>query len=88
MKKKLKQTPLPTPNYPVPVPVPLDVETLPDEINELVREGKLESIVYYGSDYGFKAKYKVTFKEDNGRQKCWIYNLRIIYGWRNNWRIN
>ena len=43
--KKLKLTPLPTPKYPVPVPVPLDDESLPDEIKEVVREWKVESIV-------------------------------------------
>ena len=48
--KKLKLTPLPTPKYPVPVSVPLDDKSLPDEIKEVVREGKVESIVYYGND--------------------------------------
>ena len=53
--EKTEANPLPTPNYPVPVPVPLDNESLPDEVKEVVREGKVESSVYYGSDYGFQA---------------------------------
>ena len=31
----------------------------------LIREEKAESIVYYGSDYGIQAKYKVPYKKED-----------------------
>ena len=61
--RKLKLTPLPTPKWPAPVQVPLDDDNLPDEIKMLVSEGNVESLVYYGSGYGFQANYKVTYKK-------------------------
>ena len=76
--KKLKLTLLPTPKYPVPVPVPLDDESLPDEIKEVVREGKGESIVYYGNDYGFQANYKVTCKKEDKNLRSYISHTYII----------
>ena len=60
-----ESNPLSTPKYPVPEPIPLDDESLPDRIEEIVREGKVESIVYYGSYYGFQANYKITYKKEN-----------------------
>ena len=57
--EKTETNPLPTPKYPVPLPIPVDDESLPDEVKEVVREGKVET-VYYGSDYGFEANYTVT----------------------------
>ena len=59
----MKLHPLPTPKYPVPVPKPLDDESLPDEIKEIVREVKVESIVYHGSDHEFQTSYKLTYKK-------------------------
>ena len=76
--KKLKLTPLPTPKYPVPVPVPLDDESLPDEIKEVVREGKVESIVYYGNDYGFQANYKVKYKKEDKNSEPITYELFMV----------
>ena len=63
--KRMKLRPLPTPKYPVPVPKPLDDESLPDEIKEIVREVKVESIVYHGCDYEFQKSYKLTYKKEN-----------------------
>ena len=76
--RKLKLTPLPTPKYPVPVPVRLDDESLPDEIKEVVREGKVESIVYYGNDYGFQANYKVTYKEEDKNSEFITYEFFMV----------
>ena len=63
--KRPKLTLLSTPKYPVPVPVPLYVESLHDENKEVIREGKVKSIVYYDSDYGFQGNYKVTFMNED-----------------------
>ena len=76
--KKLKLTSLPTLKYPVPVPVRLDDESLPDEIKEVAREGKVESIVYYGNDYGFQAHYKVTYKKEDKNSEFITYKFFMI----------
>ena len=76
--EKLKLTPLPTPKYPVPVPVRLDDESLPDEIREVAREGKVESIVYYGNDYGFQANYKVTYKKEDKNSEFITYEFFMV----------
>ena len=62
----------------MPVPVPLDDESLPDEIKEVVREGKVKSVVYYGNDYGFQANYKVTYKKED---KTVNLSIMKFYGW-------
>ena len=71
--KRLKLTPLPTPKNPVPVPVPLYDESLPDGIKEVVREDKVESIVYYGSDQGFQANFQVTYKKEEKNSELITY---------------
>ena len=76
--EKLKLTPLPTPKYPVPVPVPLDDESLPDENKEVVREGKVESVVYYGNDYGFLANYKVKYKKEDKNSEFITYEFFMV----------
>ena len=69
---------LPKPKYPVPVPVHLDDESLPDEIKEVVREGKVESIVYYGNDYGFQANYKVKYKKEDKNSEFIAYEFFMV----------
>ena len=76
--KRLKLIPSPTPKYPVPVPVPLEDESLPDEIKEVVREGKVESSVYYGSDHGFQANYKVTYKMEDKNSELITYEFFMV----------
>ena len=76
--KKLKLTTLPTAKYPVPVPVPLDVESLPDEIKDVAREGKVESIVYYGNDYGFQANYKVKYEKEDKNSEFITYKFFVV----------
>ena len=43
---------------PTPVQVSLDDESLPDEIKEVVSEGKVESIVYYAIGGGVRQTTK------------------------------
>ena len=76
--KKLKLIPLPTPKYPVPVPIPLDDKSLHDEIKEVVREGKVESIVYYGNDYVFQANYKITYKKEDENSEFITYDFFMV----------
>ena len=76
--EKLNLSPLPTPKYSVPVSVPLDDESLPDEINEMVREGKVGSIVYCGNDYEFQAKFKVTYKKEDKNSEFITYNFFMV----------
>ena len=66
MKEKMQRmnlTPLPMPKRSVPVQVPLNNESLPDDIKQVVREGKVDSIVYHEKDCGVKASYTVIYKK-------------------------
>ena len=76
--KRLKLTPLPTLKCPVTVSVPLDDESLPDEIKEVIKEGKAEPIVHYGSDCGFQANYKVTYKKEDKNSEFITYEFSMV----------
>ena len=43
------------PKRSVPVQVPLNDDNLPKEIKQLVEQGCVDSITYYGMEYGMKA---------------------------------
>ena len=62
----------------MPVAVPLDDKSLPDEIKEVVREGKVDSIVYYGNDYGFQANYKITYKKEDENSEFIAYEFFMV----------
>ena len=51
MKEKMQRmnlTPLPMPKRSVPVQVPLNDDNLPKEIKQLVEQGCVDSVTYYG----------------------------------------
>ena len=77
--KRLKLTPLTMHKLPTPVQVSLDDESLPDEIKEVVSEGKVESIVYYAIGGGKQAIYKVTYKKDEKDSRYTTYDF--FYDW-------
>ena len=54
--KRLNLTPLPMRKLQTPVQVSLDDESLPDEINGVVSEDNVESIVLYADANGMQAK--------------------------------
>ena len=76
--KRLKLTPLPMHKSLTPVPVSLDDESLPDEIKEVVSEGKVESVVYYAIGVGMQANYKVTEKRDEKDSRYTTYDIFMI----------
>ena len=73
--RKLKLTPVPTRKWSAAVQVPLDDDNLPVEIKMLVSEGNVESIVYYGSDYGIQGNYKLTYKKDDKDSRYTTYEF-------------
>ena len=81
MKEKMQRmnlTPLPMPKRSVPVQVPLNDESLPDDIKQVVREGKVDSIVYHEKDCGVKASYTVTYKKGDANSKYTTYEFFIV----------
>ena len=60
------------PMRPVPVQVPLNDENLPKESKQLVEQGCVDSVTYYGMEYGMKASYTVAYKK---RTKTLIIQL-------------
>ena len=56
----------------------LDGESLPDEINEVVSEGNVESIVYCAIGGGMQANYKVTYKKDEKDSGYTTYDFFMI----------
>ena len=56
----------------VPVQVPLNDENLPEDIWHLIEQGCVDSVTYYGMEYGLKASYTVAYKRG---QKLSLYNL-------------
>ena len=76
MKEKMQRmslTPLPMPKRSVPVQLPLNDENPPAEIKQLVEQCCLDSVTYYGMQYGTKASYTVAYKKR--RQRLSFYNL-------------
>ena len=81
MKEKMQRmnlTPLPMPKRSVPVQVPLSDESLPDDIKQVVREGRVDSIVYREKDCGVKASYTVTYKKADANSKYTTYDFFIV----------
>ena len=53
------------PKRSVPRQVPLNDENLPAEIKQLVEQGCVDSVTYYGTEYGMKASYTVAYKKED-----------------------
>ena len=44
---------------------PLNDENLPKKIKQLVEQGCVDSVTYYGMEYGMKASYTVAYKKED-----------------------
>ena len=53
------------PKWSVPVQVPLKDENLPNEIKQLVEQGCVDSVTFYGMKYGMKASYTAAYKKED-----------------------
>ena len=62
--QRINLTPLPMPKQSVPVQVPLNDENLPAKMEQLVEQGCVDSVTYYGVEYGMKASYTVAYKKE------------------------
>ena len=81
MKEKMQRmnlTPLPMPKRSVPVQVPLNDENLPKEIKQLVEQGCVDSVTYYGMEYGMKASYTVAYKKEDKDSHYTTYEFFIV----------
>ena len=74
--QRMNLTPLHMPKQSVPVQVPLNDDNLPKEIKQLVEQGCVDSVTYYGMEYGMKASYTVFLQKK--RAKCLILQLMIF----------
>ena len=61
------------PKRSVPVLVPLNDENLPAEIKQLVEQGCVDSVTYYGTEYGMKASYTVAYKKEDKDFTTYIF---------------
>ena len=62
-KQRMNLTSLTVPKRLVLVQVPLNDENLPEEIKQLVEQECVDSVTYYGMEYGMKASYAVAYKK-------------------------
>ena len=65
--QRMNLTPLHMPKQSVPVQVPLNDDNLPKEIKQLVEQGCVDSVTYYGMEYGIKTSYTVFFTKKEGK---------------------
>ena len=59
--QRMNPTHLPMLKWSDPVQVPLNDDKLPKEIKQLVEQGYVDSVTYYGIEYGMKASYPVVY---------------------------
>ena len=81
MKEKMQRrnlTPLPMPKRSVPLQVPLIDENLPKEIEQLVEQGCVDSVTYYGMEYGMKASYTAAYKKEDKKSHYTTYEFFIV----------
>ena len=81
MKEKMQRmnlTPLPTPKRSVPVQVPLNNENVPKEIKQLMEQGYVDSVTFYGMEYGMKASYTVAYKKQDRNSHYTTYEFFIV----------
>ena len=71
--KGLKLTPLLTPKRAVPVLISVDDETLPDDNKQLIKENKVESIVFRDKKDLMNANYTVTYKHKETKVSGYFY---------------
>ena len=78
MKEKLQRTNLthlPIVKRSVPAQVPLTDETLLGEIKQLVEQGFVDSVTYYGIEYGMVASYAVAYKKEDKNSHYTAYEF-------------
>ena len=81
MKEKMQNmnlTPLPMPKRSVPVQVPLNDDKLLKKIKQLVEKGCVDSVTYYGMEYGMKASYTVVYKREDKNSHFTVYEFFIV----------
>ena len=81
MKEKMQRmnlTHLPMPKRSVPVQVPLNDDNLSKEIKQLVEQGCVDSVTYYGMEYGMKASYTVVYKKEGKNSHYTTYEFFIV----------
>ena len=69
---------LPIPKLSVPVQVPLNDENLPKEIKQLVEQGFVDSVTYYGMEYGMKASYTLAYKKEDKNSHYTSYEFFVV----------
>ena len=65
------------PKRSVPVQRPLNDDNLPKEIKQLVEKGCVDSVTYYGMEYGMKASYTVVYKKEDKNSHYTTYEFFI-----------
>ena len=78
MKEKMERlnlTLLLMPKRSVPVQVPLNEENLPEEIRPPVEQGCVDSVTYYGMEYGVKASCTVAYKKEDKNSHFTTYEF-------------
>ena len=81
MKEKMQRmntTPFPMPKRSVPVQVPLNDENLPKEIKHLVEQGCVDSVTYYGMEYGMKSSYTIAYTKEDKNSHYTTYEVFIV----------
>ena len=66
------------PKRSVTVEVPLNDENLPAEIKQFVEQGCVDSVTYYGMEYGMKASYTVAYKKEDKDSHFTTYKFFIV----------
>ena len=71
-------TTLPMPKRSVPVQVPLNDENIPKDIKQLVEQGCVDSVTYYGMEYEMKASYTVAYKKEDKSSHFTTFEYFIV----------
>ena len=66
------------PKRSVPAQVLLNDENLPKEIKQLVEQGCVDSVTYYGMEYDVKASYTVAYKKEAKNSHYTTYEIFIV----------
>ena len=66
------------PKRSVPEQVPLNDDNLRKEIKQLVEQGCVDSVTYYGMEYGMKASYAVVYKKEGKNSHYTTYEFFIV----------
>ena len=76
--QRMNLTSLPMPKRSVLVQVPLNDENLPKEIEQLLEQGCVDSVTYYGMEYGMKTSYTVAYKKEDKNSHYKTYEFLYL----------